>query len=190
MNPDLYTEEFRNFKYLKSSPEAVRYYKRKAKEINSVPNFNNDLNFTREYRIEFLEQLLDLHPDTIYLVYGRVDIGFHSALYKIVKPVLYKGTVLQPESGTLITSDDIKDVDYWVPTGWWLCTLAYYNHSASNRGPESSGQVFSLAKCILSYSGDYCALFYDKDSAEEYSRDLSIMLSKGKDAVSAISRLL
>jgi hypothetical protein len=199
MNPDLYTDEFRNFKYLKSHPVSVKYYKERARQINSVQPWAqiNDPAFTWTSRIEFLEQLLDLHQHTVYLVYPgpmtesggafTSHSGYESSvLYEIVNPTIYEGNVLQPGLGELITYNDISHVEDISGDGWCLCSQEYH------KDPTVSlevGPVFKLDKSFLFTALNYSAIFYNKDVAEKYRDALTQFLRKNSDAVSAISRL-
>src|SRR6185436_12169263 len=94
MNPELYTDEFRNFKFLKSSPEEVAYFKLARTAANSIQPWDNlyDPNFSWKTRLEFIEQLLDLRNDTVYVVFaGLINIrdGYEDPdIITIEKPVV------------------------------------------------------------------------------------------------------
>lgn len=194
MSPDFFTDEFRNFKYLKSSSFFLRQYRGKAAQINKVQPFStpNDPNFVWPHRVEFLEQLVDLHDDTVYLVYpdpmrnnsslGKNDI----TLYEIVKPVIYEGNVLQPGLGERLKQEDIPRIEDITGDGYCLCSLEYFNCPASElaRGP-----VFILGRTFLFTAVDYSAIFYNKETAVKYKDCLVEFLNKTAGAVSALSRL-
>lgn len=198
MNPDLYTDEFRNFKYLKSHPTTVKYYKARSRQINSVQTGTgpNDPNFVWDYRVEFLEQLIDLHYDIIYIVYpgplSRSGVFMagpsheSTALQEVISPTVYEGNVLQPGLGDLITDKDISRVEDTSGDGWCLCSLEYYHNPTA---AIEVGPVFKLDRSFLFTAIDYSAIFYNKETAEKYRDCLTEFLRKNSDAVSAISRL-
>ena len=199
MNLDLFTDEFRNFKFLKSDPLLVSYYKQRAAQINSIQPWSkpNNPNFSWPHRVEFLEQLVDLQNGIVYLVYpGPLDkVGTFvahpghesSAFYKIVNPTIYEGNVLQPGLGTLITNEDISEVENVSGAGWCLCSREYFNNPSTEL---AKGPIFKLDRAFLFVALNYSAIFYDKETAEKYRDCLTEYLHKTGDAVSTLSRLL
>jgi hypothetical protein len=198
MNPEFFTDEFKNFKYLKSNPMFVRQYKGRAEQINSIQPWStpNDPNFVWPFRVEFLEQLIDLRDDTIYLVYpGPLDkFGAYSAhpghessaFHEIINPIIYEGNILQPGLGEIISYEDIPSVEDITGAGWCLCSEEYFNNSSVElaRGP-----VFKLDRTFLFLAVEYSAIFYDKETAEKYRDCLTEFLRKTTDTVSALARL-
>lgn len=75
MNPNLFTDEFRNFKYLKSSPEHVASYKDVQEHLQRVPDHN------WECQIQFVEQLLGLSNETVYLIEPDSYVTYAAMFY-------------------------------------------------------------------------------------------------------------
>lgn len=194
MNPDLYTDEFRDFKYLKSSYEAVQFYKNSADQINKVQPWHDsiDPSFRWPTRIEFFEQVLDLQRDTIYLVdpgqLNKSDSGYgyeDSRILEIEFPFLYCGSLFNPEEGKPVGIEDISDIELPTPTReYFLCSEDFITNKITghilpaNLLPIRPGNSISLS-----------AMFYDKEWAERYCQSLTIFLRKNLDAISTISGL-
>lgn len=197
MNPDLYTNEFRNFKYLKSSYEAVQFYKKSADQINKIQPWHEivDPTFCWPTRIEFFEQILDLQDDTIYLVdpgkLNRSDSGYgygyeESRILEIEFPFLYKGSLFSPETGTPITLEEIPEVElsdsveeYFLCSGEFIMSKITGHILPANLLPIRPGNSISLS-----------AMFYDEEWAERYRSSLTKFLRHNIDAISTISGLL
>lgn len=170
MNPDLYTEEFRNFKYLKSSPAQVEYFKRAFAKVNQIQNWatTNDPLFVWPNRIEFLEQLIDLDGKPLYIVYP----GFQSttseyeqaSVYAIQQPLVYEGPLMNPWGGKRILMDDVDKVEKVGGFGFYLCS-----------GSQNSSCIELTVLPIVvptmpgSTTSIYTALFHDKHTADMYS---------------------
>lgn len=183
---------------MKSHPTIVKYYKGRAHQINSVQPWAdaNNPHFVWKHRVEFLEQLVDLHHDIIYIVYpgplskngaftshpSHESVSFH----QVINPTVYEGNVLQPGLGDLITDEDIPRVEDVSGDGWCLCSLEYYHNPTA---ALEVGPVFKLDRSFLFTALDYSAIFYDRHIAEKYRDCLTEFLRKNSDAVSAISRL-
>jgi hypothetical protein len=171
MNPDLYTEEFRNFKYLKSPPWHVEYYRHAFNEVNKIQNWatTNDPLFVWPNRIEFLEQIIDL-GQPLYIVYPGMRLSSReyeaATIYTVNDPVIFYGSAVNPQSGKRITLNDIKDIERLSGAYCYLCSGAadgpcinLYNLPVI---PTQSSQVDGNISI-------YTALFYDRATAEMYS---------------------
>ena len=171
MNPDLYTEEFRNYKYLKSPPAHVEYYRQAFNEVNKIQNWatTNDPLFVWPDRIEFLEQLIDLDGKPLHIVYP----GFQSPtneyeqapIYTIQNPIIYKGPVTNPWSGKKITMDDVTEVEKDSGTNCYLCSGLQSNscinlYNLPVIATDSNGVTGNISI--------YTALFHNRNTAEMY----------------------
>jgi hypothetical protein len=187
MNLDLYTEEFRNFKYLKSDARAVNYFRKNTETINKIQPWAqiNDPNFVWETRLEFLEQLFDLRQETVYFVipaelynsnreYNYED----SRIYEIKKPFIYRGKAIQMDQKC--TTEDIPQMEE-NPAGFYL---------TSEEGSLLDRIFLTMETCPL-IPGDfpsYAAMFYSKDVALSYKDAITFFLRKNIDAITTISR--
>jgi len=171
MNPDLYTEEFRNYKYLKSSPVYVEYFKRAFNKINQIQNWatTNDPLFVWPNRVEFLEQLIDLNGEPLYIVYpGFQSFNRHyeqASLYKIHNPIVYQGPRIDPWSGKRLTLDDVDEVERNGGVDCYLCSglqnescINLYNLPVIADDPDQ----------VLTSMSIYTALFHNENTAEKY----------------------
>jgi hypothetical protein len=195
MNRDLYTDEFRNFKYLKCPSAYIAYYKKSAQQINSVQigTEASDPNFVWPCRLEFLEQLMDLRYDTAYfveagMIYNQRNnqaYDYEAArLYTLVNPLLFHGSVFESinESITKVaTLEDIPIIEDRVTNKDWRIRSSSIEHLsilALNQNP-----------LIPTNYVTYNAIFYDGEWAEKYRNALTHYLRKNIDAVSAITRM-
>jgi len=192
MNPDLYNSEFRDFKYLKSSPEDVAYYKRRASEVNKIqfgPEVN-DPTFVWPCRLEFIEQLLDLRNDVVYIVQPTAVTGestrfsdcyMEARLYVIEKPIIVYGPLIDSNKlKDILTEDGDLQVSLMSRDNLCICSSA-----------DNTEQIVIRIQDIGLLPGplSHVAVFYDKEWAEKYRRALTDYLRKSNDAVSAITRL-
>lgn len=196
MNSDLYTEEFRHFKYLKCPPAYIQYYKKSARDVNSVQigAGANDPDFVWPCRLEFIEQLLDLQDSTIYfveagMIYNQRDRQIYdyeaARLYEIVNPIIYHGNMLNPETGRIVTVDDIPLIEDKIQNrDYILCSGKYLFE-------KESAQMFALDQnpLIPTNNVTYNAMFYDKEIAKKYQVAVTIFLKKNLGALSAISKM-
>ena len=192
MNLDLYNSEFRDFKYLKSSPEDVAYYKRRASEVNRIqlgPEAN-DPTFVWPCRLEFIEQLLDLRDDVVYIVqpceYFHTDVSTKAygyddiRIYAIEKPIIVYGPLISPKTlDDIITEDDIDRMLF----AHNLCVCS----SIENTVEQIVIKITDIG--LLPGPLSHVAVFYDKEWAGKYQKAVTDYLSKNHDAVSAISWL-
>ncbi len=204
MSPELYTEEFRNFRYLKCDAAQVAHYKKIESMLNNVQPWAevSDPDFRWETRLEFYEQIFDLRWDTIYMVqpgplYSQDKNTFdweHARLTEILHPVIYEGHPLMPHEGRWATAEDIPDMEnYEKNAHYYLCTHEYINGFAAREtvNVDNPGQVYKLDQIPISKASllPYDAMFYDKAWAQKYQRAITDFLRKNNDAISAISRL-
>lgn len=195
MNLELYTDEFRDFKYLKSSHEAVQFYKKAAETINNIQPWTatNDPSFRWQSRIEFFEQILDLHNDTIYLVDpGALVQGSKGYLYETARimeiehPLLYQGTMLSPDIGTPLGIEDIPAVEaHTTSEEYYICSGGFiYNRTDGHIIPTGLLPIVYKNPITLS------AMFYDEEWAERYQNSLTTFLRNNLGAISTISKFL
>ena len=185
MTPELYTDEFRSFKYLSSSPEQIDFYRQQALEINRVQDLEGlyDKNFVWPCRLEFLEQLLDMDGETVYVVeQGQMNISkisgeidYETAVtHTVINSIVCVGHPLMFRSPPKATFDDIKEKENII----FLCTK------------ESLENAIKLhhTGLIPHTNVGYTAVFYNKEVAEEYRSTLTNFIRKRNDALSAIAR--
>ncbi len=118
MNEELYSDQFRSFKYLQASPMMLQFWK-KSKEVidHVIPNWMLHVPTSFEWpsRIEFLEQLFDAADTTIYIVKtGPLisGIGYEPSLvYTIKNPTIYTGPFPIPDFASPVTIEDFANVN-------------------------------------------------------------------------------
>jgi len=188
MNLDLYTEEFRHFKYLKCNALQVEYFKKNAETLQKIQPWatEHDPNFVWETRLEFLEQLFDLRKETVYIVVpadlsmSKNDYEYEdSRLYEIRKPFIYKGKSFQMDQEC--TLEDIPDMEE-DPTGFYL---------TSEEGTLEDRIFLTMDSCSLipGVFPNYAAMFYSKDMAQRYKDAITFYLRKNLDAITSMSRM-
>jgi len=189
MNPELYTDEFRNFKYLKSSSAEVSYFKTARMSANLIQPWDQELDpdFLWKTRVEFIEQLIDLRHDSVYIIFaGLTNIrdGYEDpSLITIEKPVVLGSNPILRGIREL-TLEDILTTQF-IEASYCLSEEKYI------QGPEFdlNGRIFNLGNLpIIPFSKpDYTEMFYDKDEAEKYRSALTIMLRNKINAISSFS---
>ena len=123
MNPKFFTDEFRTFKFLKSSPEEVAYFNtaRGAADLIQPWHLPNDPNFHWKTRIEFVEQLLDLKEDNLYIVFaGLINSRneYETATLMILeKPIILTGNPIIFEDFKEVTIEDIPNINFLLLDG-------------------------------------------------------------------------
>lgn len=193
MNPKLYTDEFRTFKFLKSSPEEVEYFHtaRGAADLIQPWHLPNDSNFHWKTRLEFIEQLLDLREDTLYIVFAgllssRNEYETYS-LMAIEKPIVLTGNPIIFEDYREVTIEDIPDITFLKPK-YCIVESKYIKDEEF----DHNGRVFSLNSLpIIPFSKSiFTEMFYDRTEAEQYSKNLENMLRHKINAVSSFMNRL
>lgn len=195
---DYFSEEFRNFKFLQSSPKFVDHKKLTRLKFNQVrpkDQVDNE-EFAWSSRIEFIEQILDLKDSEIYVVepgeayrtgQGSVVDYSLSNLHVIRSPRIIRNHLITPDYRE-VTFDDIPLIeDDNQPTGPYFLTTK----QSVEIGPHSNVIIISLSHlCLLPQpTFSYAALFHDQAEAEKYRDALTIFTRKYSNAVSAISNL-
>lgn len=196
---DYFSEEFRNFKFLQSSPKFVDHKKLTRLKFNQVrpkDQVDNE-EFAWSSRIEFIEQILDLKDSEIYVVEpgeayrtgqgSSIDYNL-SKLHVIRSPRIIRNHLITPDYKE-VTFDDIPviedDTDNFA--GPYFLTTK----QSVEMGPHSNVIIISLSHlCLLPHPVfSYAALFYDQEEAEKYRDALTSFMRKYSNAVSAISNL-
>jgi hypothetical protein len=195
MNSNLYTEEFRNFKYLKSSPEQVVYYKDTARQLNLVQPWaqTNDPKFVWPCRLEFIEQLFDLKDDIVYIVepgnlypieHRKHSYDYEDArLHIIENPVVVRGNpYMHPERlRVILTEDDIPEIsDFEKNRYFFVCS--------KNNNPTPVLKVSDIG-LIPTNNFNYVSVFYSYEWSKKYSMAITQFLRKENDAISTISKM-
>lgn len=205
MTPELFLDEYRNFKFLKSSCEFVDHTKDcriKFNQVRPLDQVDNN-SFTWSSRIEFFEQLLDMRDGEIYIVEPgelirtagpdkntNVSFSYEPArLHQIVKPRLIYG---HPITGTTVevTLDDIPALEDspGIESQYFICS-----EQGLEFGPTHINfRIFGLRGIPLipgSYFS-YTAIFYTLYEAEAYKQAITSFLRKNAGAISAISNLI
>ena len=205
MNSELYTKEFRNFKYLKSSPFAVSYFKRSYENLNKIQPWSQELDpkFYWPNRVEFLEQLFDLQKENIYIVDPSSFFTSNSRyketaiLTTIEKPVIYQGNLLRPEEGKRLTVDDIPLLESLedfsgnmqdLQKDYFVCSDSYFKiKDTVSAGHPGAVVGLRYLPVIPSSRISYTAIFHNREWAEKYNADVLEYLRKYYGAISAIA---
>jgi hypothetical protein len=192
MNPEFYTDEFRNFKYLSADLPALDFYRQNSKQINSLQpwTLKNDPKFVWPHRVEFMEQVVDLYDGgTIYIVAAltRSNAGLFEtpSVTTIDHPIVYKGNALQPWMGKQITEDNIpKMEEVSAGSGHFVCPAADFENLSATR------VIRAYALGLHPNKFNCRATFYNQETATKYAKALREHIDKCSGAVSAISRLM
>jgi hypothetical protein len=206
MNSELYTKEFRSYKYLKSSPASVEFFKKQYHIVNLVQPWTKerDPNFVWPHRVEFLEQLIDLEKEQVYIV--NVDSIFSSPsrfseakIAEVKEPVIYCGHMLKPSLGRILTITDIHELEPFdqlnkdVEKQYYLCSSDYFSIKDTvclSGNCEHTGFIFRLVDLpiisIISPEITLSAMFYDEETAKKYAKDVADHLRNYAAALSAI----
>lgn len=211
MNPELYQEEFRDFKFLKCSPHSIECFKSTKFQLDRIrpPGQEENENFSWSSRIEFIEQIIDLRLDHIYIVEpgelvrtadATVNTKVHytyedGRINRIKYPMIYMGHPVYPADGREINLDDIKIIeeDPTADTDYFLCSgLHLGGRSLEPNTTETSIRIFNLRgiSLIPSRIFSYTAIFYSLAEAESYKNALTKFLRNNCGAISAISNLI
>lgn len=193
MNPDLYTDEYRDFKFLKSSSGDVSYFKtaRSAADLIQPWDTPIDPNFHWKTRVEFIEQLLDLRYDSVYIVFAGLisstNIYEDAKLITIENPVVLNGNPIIQKQFCEITIEDIPLTDF-LQTGFCLIEAKYINGDEF----DTNGRIFNVKNLpIIPFAKtEFTELFYDKVEAEEYKSALTDMLRKKFNTISCFASRL
>jgi len=192
MNPELYTDEYRNFKFLKSSPEEVEFYKNNRTMANLIQPWDSqfDPKFNWATRIEFIEQLLDLRYDSVYIVFaallGNRNIYEDASIFSIENPVILDSNPISNPHAREVTIDDFPILAFWGD----YCLMS--GRAITFNGIDTSGRIFDLYSLPI-YQGTkshYTEMFYDRYEAEKYKRALTDMLRNKSNAISSFTRQL
>jgi hypothetical protein len=208
MNDELYTKEFRSYKYLKSSPESVTFFKRQYHIVNLVQPWTKDpdTNFVWPHRVEFLEQIIDLENEQVYVV--NVDSIFSSApryseakITEIKRPLMYYGHMLKPSEGVKLGSTNIHMLEGLVDIpglsrvgDYYLCSIDYFSIRDTvclegNCG--HTGTIFRLVDLpIMPPEITPSAMFYNEETAKKYAMNVTLHMQNFTDALSAIAAKL
>jgi hypothetical protein len=202
MNPELYTEEFRNFKYLKLSPEAVDMSKRQRSLLDAVrpAGHEDDLDFCWKTRVEFLDQVFDLAEDSLYivspgaLIKNKLFDWEEASVIEIQHPRIQSCNplLMRFTEDDLLSIHDVDIVEATSGVNYYVVSVSYSHddsieYSSGNKFPKYV-RLRDLSLPFKTYL-EYTATFYDKAWAEKYRVAITQHLRKNNDAISAISRL-
>lgn len=193
MNPDLYTDEYRNFKFLKSPALYVEYFKTARAAANHIQPCNNfDKEFNWPYRLEFVEQLLDLRHDIVYVVGAGVStkIGYESAsIIEIYKPMILTENPIIYETSREVTIDDILFLEDILYPHFCLCEESAFDNCYDISTFNGQGRIIRIETLpIVPHSKtDFTEMFYDKNTAEKYGKALTKFLRGNIDALPVLS---
>jgi len=195
MNLDLYSDEFRNFKYLKSNPDLVAYFKIARAAANQIQPWANDFNpeFNWPCRLEFVEQLIDLRNDTAFIVFaGMLSTNsneYESAnLIELNNPIILTSNPLVFASAREVTLEDIPHIESVANKHYCLCSGNSLIDSENLRF-DITGRILKLNTLpIVPHSKtDFTEIFYDKTAAEGYRKALTDFLRNKLNAISALA---
>jgi hypothetical protein len=192
MNPELYTEEFRAFKYLSCSPELVGHFKEAHRYVNSIQPVETeyDPNFKWPHRVEFLEQIFDLQDETLYIVQAIYGSGarFDSTMirdYAINHPCIARGINADPLDHYMISAEQISYIEN-NPMRYFLIEYSTLHRN----GPIHSDKIIDLSglPVVMSYKNrpGFSALFYNEGTSREYETAVSDHVKKYFDTISTI----
>jgi len=198
MTPNLYTKEFRAFKYLKSSFQQVEYFKRSLEEVNRIQPWTSepDPDFSWPYRLEFIEQLLDLRYNSVYIVtatsFSSSDMNF-SRMMELRHPIIIDRNPIIYSSTKIITEEDIPAVESNSGLYCLVSDDAFIKEKDRRMfNVEGDPLVFRMNSFPISpfSKTTFTELFADKDSAAKYAQAINDYLRNSINAVSTISKLL
>lgn len=197
MNLELYSEEFKSFKLLKLSPEFAAYFRMVGNMVDSIqpgPGAN-DPSFSWPFRVEFVEQLLDLSEDSVYIVDTtslEQSRNFYedAILYEVKNPVIYLGNMFMPDLGKVATLEDIHLIENnWVDEETYLLCPKEYRDTFHDQ-EEALKNIISVKDLpiVPKRNIGYLAMFAKEEVAKFYRDAVTTALRNKKAAVSAISR--
>ncbi len=196
MNLDLYSDEFRDFKYLKSNPDHIAAFKVARAAANRIQPWDSDFDpeFVWPGRLEFVEQLMDLRYDSVYIVFaGMLSTNSHlyesANLIEVKKPVIVTSNPLIYSDTKEITIEDIGWIEMNGNQKYCLCeeeSFIYDNNTTTFNG---TGRIFRMhtLPVVPFAKSDFTEMFYDKDTAEKYRKALTDFLRNKLNALSALS---
>lgn len=185
MNHELYTDEFRSLKYLKSDPIIVEHFRATRRKFNEILpiHLDRDASFTWTCRIEFLEQVFDLKNEALFIVdpSKRYLTAEGAMVYQITKPVIFGGDPFVTHTIYSVPETDIPVIEA-------LGNTADYYLTSRDEIAETppifqdfgkTGKIVSLKDTPLTLGeSGHLALFYNKNEAEEYWLAVSEYLKK------------
>lgn len=198
MNPKLFSDEFKSFKYLRSTPAQIEYYKTAAGAANRIRPWaeNHGPDFTWPNRIEFVEQLLDLRHDSIYIVFAGImsknNEWEDSNFIKIDNPLIVdRNPIIYPDA----RDATIEDIPHMEENAAQYCLISANSFIRANNGSRifdarGDNKVFRMNSfpLIIDSKSDFTELFADEDTARKYKKALTEFLRNTSDAVSAFGR--
>lgn len=149
------------------------------------------------FRVEFVDQLLDLRGETIYIVNGdRLFFSkdfYEDATLSIIENMhMTEGYILTPDLGVPLDESRISDIENNLTDDQFLLfsERAKKEMVAGANFESFSDQVFKLEHLpvVPKKNIGYNAIFADKNIAEEYRFVLTHTLRNKKAALSTISR--
>lgn len=193
MNPDLYTSEYRNFRYLKSSPDHTAYFRRAATQANRMQIWDapRDPGFSWKTRVEFMEQLIDLRQDEIYICVPKVispNEEFEPAYYvRFEKPTIVSANpllYLKSEEVGIEDIESLEDVENNKP-----CLCEEFFHATMSSETLFRGRVFKLntLPVVPNCTTEYIEIFRDETEAKTFCENLSNYLRNILGAVSSFA---
>jgi hypothetical protein len=192
MNLDLYTEEYKNFRFLKSPPEHVEFFRENialGNKIRPLTALNNE-NFVWKHKLTFMEQLLDLRNDAVYIVFPGIlnsknDFEIANVM-EIVHPVILSRNPAIYDNPKELTIEDLPELESNEKAlRTYVCSGNY-----ANMLDTRIFSVESLPLVPLAVGNSFTALFYNKKTAESYGRAVTHYLRYMNDAVSSFTGLI
>lgn len=183
---NLYTEEFKAFKYLQLSPEFGAYYKMVSNLVDGLKGESKIWPF----RVQFVDQLLDLQGSTIYIVntdHLAISRDFYeeATLNIIENAQMVEGNIAIPELGVVLNETRIRDIEH----GYTDKKFLLFPGTNLENLRDSLYDISSLP-VVPKMAIGYNAIFATKDVAEEYQFVITQTLRHRKAALSTINRFL
>lgn len=188
MNLDLYTDEFRNFKFLKNSPEFREDRILARKSANLIrPRDNEDITFEWKTRLEFCEQLLDLRHEKVYVVFAG-DLN-NPCVIEMDMPIILTENPIIYNIAREATFDDIPLMEDGGCSHFCLCEEKSFADPRDLSTFGCAGKILRLGALpiVPCSEANFTELFYLRESAEMYKRALTDFIRYQMSAMSAIT---
>jgi len=194
MNSEFYTDEFRNFKYLKSSSELVKRFKTTRAIRNRVQGWSDlpDPTYEWPHAVEFAEQVLDLKDDNLYIVsagaLSRKNEYEDANLLIVENPVILDSNPILYDNWHEATIEDV----HWIEDDINAHPCMVERRAFEDGEFIADSRIIRLNSLpiVPKESPDFTAMFYDKDTAEKYRKTLTEMLRHQINAVSSFTSRL
>lgn len=181
MNPEYYTEEFRNFKYLKTDPRIVERFKTSRIALDRIRTWQGtySTDFSWPHVVEFVEQVFDLDEDNLYIVFvgslSSKNQHEEANLIVVEKPIILDSNPILYEGYRRTESVDIRYIEDYLNAHYCLVGGKAFDEDGVFLADSGIFRVNSLPIAPKD-PPKFTAMFYNKDTAELYRKTLTEML--------------